>query len=661
MQMKAINIRIFMAAAAVLLLGACMEENLETTNAELGDCMGVYFVEQQANIKDHTLEKGVDESSLSFVVRRVNTDQAAEIPYEYNVFRIAQNMGPADTVYVEEPVYGHSKFKFGKLQFKAGQKETLLTVSFDGIPVGEKFNCELSISDPQYINQYAYACTSISFSVQMFEWTKINGKAIYRDDFLTHMFSLENGYLETEVDIYERKDKKGFYRLADVYSAQYLARLMVGEEEYKKNKDALDAQYASVIKEDNDIYIDASDPKKVFIPDLNIGLTAGFAGTEIYMASDTEENFPGISNHLYGTVSEDKVITFPKQGILFGASGNYYFSNPSGKTRIVLPGGKAEDYGIDLSADDRADDGSIPVTFKVSTDVKTVKYKVFSGTINEVGITDSLKITESFGTEIAVSEKSTILKSIKPENADAPTNIYTLVACTYGEADQTFREYATIEFGYIKPGDKRDVEIYMGLHTDDQYASDKPEEDVNSSNSFRYWVRGKDITSVSMNYYPTSYFNTYREYIEENITKGSTFNAQGIKALNNGGVSGFLTGLEPCTSYTFVVYAGNGYAKQFFYETISTKGDPKPEQKTYYYNDLMNYSQPEISSFEGQWIAASYDIFSSTATERTIRGNWKTKEVTLTLDGENMKMAGLFPSLNTNPTIKFAVKNGYLY
>ena len=659
--MKAINIRIFIAATAALLLGACMEKNLETSTSPDSNCMGVYFVEDQKNIKDHTFEKGKSEASLSFTVRRTNTEESVEVPYEYNVFKIVQNMDPADTAYVEEPVYGSSRFKFGKLQFAKGQREALVTVSFDGIPVGEKYTCELTISDPKYIDIYGYACTSISFSVQMFEWTKLKGKAIYRDDFITHMFQTESGYPETEVDIYERKDMKGFYRLDNVYSAQYLARLMEGEENYQKDKEALEARYAPYVDESAQLFINASDPKKVYIPKQNIGLSPNFAGSEIYIASDVEENFPGESNQLYGTLSEDLVITFPKQGILFGGGGYYYFSNPDGKMRIVLPGGKTEDYGIELHADDVAADGTTPVTFKASRDVETIKYKVFRGVINEVGIADSLKLTESLGNTITVAEQKSILKSIKPEDADAPTSIYTLVACSYGAGDQTYREYATVEFGYIKPGDKMDVEIYMGLHTDDQYASENPLEDISSANSFQYWVRGKDITSALIGYYPTSYYNTYKESIEESMIKGSSLNAQGLKILNSTGISGILGNLEPCTSYTFIVYAGNGFTKQFFYKTISTQGKPKPEQKTYYYDDIRNYTQPEISRFEGQWIAASYDILSPTATERTIRGNWRAQEVSLSLEGEKMKISGLFPSLNTNPDIRFTIKDGLLY
>ena len=114
MQMKAINIRLLMAAAAALLLNACVEEKIQPAAGDRDDCMGVYFVEDQANAKTHTLEKEVDKTSLDFIVRRVNADKAAEVPYEYSVFKIVQTPD-SDTTYVEEPIEDYNSFKFGKL------------------------------------------------------------------------------------------------------------------------------------------------------------------------------------------------------------------------------------------------------------------------------------------------------------------------------------------------------------------------------------------------------------------------------------------------------------------------------------------------------------------------------------------------------------------
>lgn len=661
MQMKAKNIRLFMAAAAVFLLYACVEEKFQPAANDLGDCMGVYFVEEQENAKTHTLEKDVDTTALEFIVRRVNVEEAAEIPYEYSVYKIVQTAN-SDTTYVENPVEETNKFKFGKIRFAKGQRECKLTVQFDDIPTGETFRCSMNINDPKYAHIYGYACTSLTFSVQMYEWKKVEGKAIFREDFIADVLGLDTGYPETSVNIYERRDKKGFFRLDEVYSASYLARVMEGDEAYEDDKKSLESKYAPYVTAKSQLFVDASNPDKVYIPEQNIGLASSFLGGVITMASDVEEVFPGASNLLYGTLSDDGVITFPKNGIIFGMSGMYYFSNTSGKTRIVLPGGKSEDYGIELSSTEAAADGSRPVTFKIAKDVETVKYHVFQGVVNELTILDSLEYVKTNGTSINVDGQKSIEKNIVPMKEDAPTSIYTLVACTFGKGDTEYREYSSIEFGYVKPGEKMDIEIYMGLSTDDQYASDKPEDNYDSSNSFRYWIRGKDITNVQIAYYPTSYYMTYKEKIEESMIKSTSVNSQTIKALNNGGLAGILGNtLQPCTSYTLLVYAGNGYANKFFTDTISTKGIEDLTQKSFYLYDIEQFNQPGIEAFAGDWAAVSYDIFDADVTKKTIRGNWRAKEVKLTVEDNIVKASGLFPSLKTNPSVKFAIKDNLIY
>ena len=659
--MKATNIKFFMVAAVAILLSACVEEKIQPAAGDRDDCMGVYFVEEQANIKVHTLEKGVDTTALDFVVRRVNVSEAAEIPYNYSVYKIVQTPN-SDTTYIESPVEDKSKFKFGKLRFAEGQRESKITVSFDGIPTGETFRCSMNISDPAYVHTYGYACSSISFSVQMFEWKKIEGKGLFRENIIGDVLGLDNDYPETEVEVYERRDKKGYYRLDGVYTASYIARVMEGEEAYEEDKKGMESKYAPYVESKSQIFIDASNPKKVYLPEQTIGLKSTFLGGVITVASDVEEVFPGASNLLYGTLGEDGVITFPKNGLIFGMSGIYYFSNTAGKTRIVLPGGKTEDYGIELSATETAADGSRPVTFKVAKDVKTIKYHVFQGVVNEITIADSLNYVNSNGISIDVDGQKSIEKNIIPSKENAPTDIYTLVACTYGTDNTEYREYSTIEFGYIKPGDKKEIEIFMGLSTDDQYASDIPAENYDSSNSFRYWIRGKDIRNVQIAYYPTSYYLTYKDKIENNMRKAASVNSQTIKALNNGGLAGMLGNtLQPQTSYTLVVYAGNGYSNDFFTKSISTEGVEDLTQKSFYLYDIEQFQQPGTEAFAGEWVAVSYDIFDATATKKSIRGNWRAKEVTLTVEENVVKATGLFPSLKTNPAVKFAIKDNLLY
>lgn len=462
--------------------------------------------------------------------------------------------------------------------------------------------------------------------------------------------------------MYERKDKKHYYKFKGLYSPSFLVRLMEGEEEYAKNKVELENQYERYFDKDATVELDATDSTKVFFPLQKIGFTHPTYG-ETYIASDVAEVFGTGSNLLYGTRSEEGIITFPKNGVLIGLGGLLYFSNTSGKFRIALPGADAKDYEIGIS-NEETENGEVPFKFTVSEDVKKIKYAVFQGKINGVAMADSVAKVEASGTEVTVSEGETsVEKKISP--ADPKTGLYTLVACTYGEGDTKYREFASLEFGYVKAGEEsgNKVQITMGLHTDDQFASDKEEENYSSENSFQYWIRGKGITNAVISYYPTSYFETYREKIEESLTSGySQMDGATLKVLNSTGLSGILGNrLDANTEYTMIVYAENEYYGEFFTKTITTSGETDYVKKTYYAADIENFTQPAIESYQDTWIPVSIDIFDAEATGRTIRGNWRAKEVTLSVEGDVVTATGLFPALKTNPSIKFDLKDGFLY
>ena len=464
------------------------------------------------------------------------------------------------------------------------------------------------------------------------------------------------------MEVYERKDKKHYYKFKGLYSPSFLVRLMEGEEEYAKNKVELENQYERYFDKDATVELDATDSTKVFFPLQKIGFTHPTYG-ETYIASDVAEVFGTGSNLLYGTRSEEGIITFPKNGVLIGLGGLLYFSNTSGKFRIALPGADAKDYEIGIS-NEETENGEVPFKFTVSEDVKKIKYAVFQGKINGVAMADSVAKVEASGTEVTVSEGETsVEKKISP--ADPKTGLYTLVACTYGEGDTKYREFASLEFGYVKAGEEsgNKVQITMGLHTDDQFASDKEEENYSSENSFQYWIRGKGITNAVISYYPTSYFETYREKIEESLTSGySQMDGATLKVLNSTGLSGILGNrLDANTEYTMIVYAENEYYGEFFTKTITTSGETDYVKKTYYAADIENFTQPAIESYQDTWIPVSIDIFDAEATGRTIRGNWRAKEVTLSVEGDVVTATGLFPALKTNPSIKFDLKDGFLY
>ena len=669
MQMKAKYIMYSFAAAMTLLLSACVEEKIETGAPDLEDCIGVYFPEEQENLKTHTLEKGKDDTELEFIVRRKNIDDEAYVDFKVEAYTIVRDETYTDTSYCEVIERVDDLFEFGEIYFKEGQREAKLKVWFPDIEIGKKYTCSMSITDPQYVSSYDAVASSVTFIVQMFEWKNI-GKAIYRDALFSDMFMWEGRYLETEVDIYERTDEagKGYYKLENVYSAEYIARLVEGDEAFNEDPETLTKSYKRYV-EDASIIVNATDPEKVYIPIQKTGFSDPSMG-DIMIASDVTEVWGAGSNLLYGTVSEDKVITFPKNALLISLGQYFYFSNSSGKTRIVLPGGKAEDYALELTAEEINAENKIPVVFKPAKNVSAVKYAIFEGKVGGLEIDAKLELINSASKDIkiyeaTVTEEQTIDMTF---DQNAETGYYTLIACTYDNTGK-YKEYASAVLGYVKPGDNKNVNVSFNVIVDDHFASEKEKENYTAQNSFQYWVRGKGITHAMFNYYSLSYYNSYQEKIEEDLKKAGSIDSGSLKVLNEGGLSGVVgNNLKPGTEYIFVVYAGNGYHNEFKTLKFKTEGEEDILQKSYWYKDFMTTPRTAKDYTAHSWYAVSIDVFDEEATGRTIRG--KGKKVTFSYENGKMTASGLFPSLNVelkngemqkDPSIKFDYADGCLY
>ena len=663
-QMKVTNDILLTLTVIAMAMVSCAKLEISKPVNDMSDCVGVYFVEEQENIADHMLEKGTDDTFLEFEVRRANADKAVNVPYELVVYRIAETMETGDTTFVQSQVFDQSKFKKGDLTFNTDQKVSSVRIDFEGIPTGEKFYCTLNITDPQYASVYSNQLTSISFSVMMFEWNKVNGNAIYRDGALYDLFNADGNapVLENDqVEVYERKDKKHYYRFKGVYSASYIARIAEGEEKYQENKKELENMYSSVIDPDAYIYLDATDPNKVYFPAQKTGFMDPSVG-ELLIASDVPEVFVAGSNSLYGKRSEDGVITFPKNGVLIGMQGGYYFTNSTGKHRIILPGSSVKDYEMGVSAGKINSEHRIPVTFTIAKDIKKIRYAIFKGTVDELALQSRVDETHVSELEIIPAEgELSITREITP-GEDAETDVYTLVACAYGDDDTIYQTYGSVEFGYVKPGDERKVEVFFGVSTDDQYATS----DYTSENSFKYWIRGNDLKTAAISYYPTSYYNTYETDIIKQMKLYGAIDSRTLKALNGEGISGMIGNtLRAGTSYTFIIYAENAYHSDIFVKEIQLGGTLDLMEKSYYSFDLDTYEgqkqeKATLDSYCGNWVAVSRDLFGK-SNNRIIRNHWRAQKVVLSADGDKLRAHGLFPSLKTNPDIKFEYKEGRLY
>ena len=118
------------------------------------DCMGVYFLEEQENAKTHTLEKGIDKTSLEFIVRRSNADKEEDITYKFETYYLEKE-AISDTSYKEVPTPADDVFEFGELYFEEGQYETTIEVNFPTIKEGKTYHCTMYIDDPKYVSSVA--------------------------------------------------------------------------------------------------------------------------------------------------------------------------------------------------------------------------------------------------------------------------------------------------------------------------------------------------------------------------------------------------------------------------------------------------------------------------------------------------------------------------
>ena len=127
---------------------------------------------------------------------------------------------------------------------------------------------------------------NLSISLVLAKWELVTDektgetKGRYRDDILGNFASIDNPNAnpnpEIELEIYERSDKKGYYRMK-AYTPE-LMNIFAGGQVNHENRNVW-------------TYVDASDPTKVYYPYQSTGLTLFSDMGEWYIASQTPENF----------------------------------------------------------------------------------------------------------------------------------------------------------------------------------------------------------------------------------------------------------------------------------------------------------------------------------------------------------------------------------
>lgn len=574
------------AFAAGVLISSCAEENLyEPGLPDLDNCYGVYFPSQE-NLKSHELEPLAEDSeethTLTFTVKRLKSEGDITVPYDIE---------PADM------------FTATEIRFEDGQESTTFDVTLSPeAEIGTNYDCNISIDDPQYALAYSEYKSGMDFSVIVVKWNTLKGPngeeyGRWRENSITQLFGVPASE-NLKVTVQERDDKPGYFRMSNVYSAEFLAPLF-----------GFSVEEGEASLGNPSIIVDASNPEQVLLPMQSTGVDLGYGTMSILSFSDKYLNIEP-SQSLYGTYDKNTgIIQFPANSIAVADNDGAYQMNTDGLFRIVLPGFTLVDYGVTLKPA-LSDNGNVDIDYAFGTDVTKVKYEVISGKLSDVVAKERAQALADKADAETISEPSagTITLSGLGE-----TGIYTILTANYGNADgkEEYMEYSYQDFTYIAAGDDVPIVMTAELNTTDKYAS----LGFTSENSLEMYLCGKDIQEAYILIDKEDYSSYPPAMIEDALFKPMIENQQ-IKPLdeeilaeiNGEGYVDVATGLIPGTTFSMMIYAYNGYKWDVEVVLGTTDGTYNIIYDTFYYDPDPDYTSIVPLADEAA-ISGTYDYY----------------------------------------------------
>lgn len=302
------------ALLAVFGLASCDKNDYEYqpgTWDAAADYSKVQFEKNSVSMSVEPSEATVAE----FKVVRANAKGECKVP-----FTVYENTDSALTF--TEPV------------FNDGDSVATFTIDFSKAEIGRPYSLALGIVDPTCTSSYDEGVV-FNFTVNRVKWNtvgyildskgnKVEGWCAMTDDYLTTFFTTGNPTWPVQVQ--ERDDKPGYFRVINPYCENF---------PYNEPGDWDDSQ-------DWYLYIDATNPEEVYIPNLTpVGMDWGYGMFSIWSMSGyyLNRNKPSDAAPYFGKY-ENGAITFPKNGLMIMMAdyndGGLYQANKDGKWTIVL-------------------------------------------------------------------------------------------------------------------------------------------------------------------------------------------------------------------------------------------------------------------------------------------------------------------------------------
>ena len=545
--MKQIYKTMLAVMASVPFLASCVQDLVEKGEPE-NDSYGVYFGTLTAAQKSVEFDPA-EKAELTFTAFRTVEDDDITVPVVVSATGAEKDAS--------------SLFTASTVKFEEGQKETTFTVSFPEAELGVTYSVSVSCKDEKYVKIYSQTPTSVSFNVTRVKWNLVKGPngeeyGSWKDDIFSSMFNIPGRFcVNDKIKIYERDDKKGYYRIPDVYNPYMLSKIFGGqypEAEFEEN--CTPGTYS---------YIDATNKDKVWLPEQSTGAVISNDGYLGFASPCTENGFPG--NSVYGTMANG-VIRFPAKGVLlnFNGENSWYYGNIDGNLVIVMPGCKDNDYSLSI-ATALSENGVTPVEIKMGADLAKTKYKFYEGKVAAADLPfEALAISRD-------EEADFITESGELSASFEKTGVYTIIAVGV-DAKGDMQVYKSAEFSYVAADDEVPVVLSCGIGSAGKYVP----QGFSTDNTVEVYVYGEDLVEVKIATVKLADMITNQAGCIQTLLKSKSVDAKTLELINTTGYAGPVTGLLPGTEYILLVYASNGYEEDLFMseESIYTTGDPLP-------------------------------------------------------------------------------------
>lgn len=604
------NIKFLFLALATLVAGAFTACQEDWTPGPVDSDKSVYLpvdvnVAAFPTVDDESTPDVDERLRALFPVYRQNTNGELTVEFRTRLFdedlsfilERDEEGNPIETLPVPEA------FKFDEsVTFVDGENVaylgiTLNEVMLGRISVGELFDAEIMVKDPQYHGNYGLYRKVISFGIPE-TWNPVDenlasNEGILFDDFISGLYSQPAGN-GAPVVIEESGSRPGYYRLVNPYREENAIIFIGGIPS--------DMSFAAG---DHYLEIDARDPNNVFIPYQFTGMTIESFG-QVYIGMTT--NKPGTLG-----VLKDGIITFPANCMgIFNESGSGYYSNTSGLFRIVLPGVSLVDYSMSVAcvAMETSIDNTVTnaiLNFATGADVEKFRFAVVKG---DHPITSKVStgigkfeeqyheaITNLIDDEYEPTDEDTMAEATPSQNSwyvsFDESDLYTVFAVPYNANGEPIMEnIASTFFYYRAAGSTTEAPEMAGMKVqfgsvanvmgNPSFESDYPAPYILCCNLAQ--EDGKYLSAVA------HYFAETAE-IEAALAEGATLESfiasgdatdisESIAEIASGQFNPLLfNSLTPDTEYTLIVGTTNIFGKSAYY---------RADAKTAKYNGIVN-------------------------------------------------------------------------